>query len=106
MTKTSFNLIIKLFNGSLNKTLLLALVGMFVVYSFFIARAVIAVNERKALYADLRTSQAKVSELEIKYFNLASAVDVEKAATLGFIESKNPTFAYTRPAVDTAVAVR
>jgi hypothetical protein len=61
-----------IFSGSMNQKLLIVLVVMFGAYSFFIARAVVAINERKALYAEVRTEQAKVADLEIKYFALAS----------------------------------
>jgi hypothetical protein len=78
-----------IFSGSWNRYLLLALVGMFVLYSFFIARSVVAINQRKTLYTEIRTSQAKVSDLEIKYFDLASTIDAKKAADLGFVESED-----------------
>lgn len=100
------NPIKNIFSGSWNRYLLVALVGMFALYSFFIARSVVAINQRKTLYSEVRTSQAKVSDLEIKYFNLASSIDIQKAAALGFVESKTPTFAYTHPDADTVALVR
>lgn len=84
-----------IFSGSLNKTLLIALVAMFGVYSFFIARTVVAVNQRKDIRTDIRDLQAKVSDLEITYFNLTSGIDMAKASELGFVESSTTTFAYT-----------
>ncbi len=75
-------------------------------YSFFIARSVVAINQRKTLYSDIRTAQAKVSDLEIEYFNIASSIDIQKAADLGFVESKTPTFAYTHPDAETVAVGR
>lgn len=100
------NPIKNIFSGSWNRYLLLALVGMFVLYSFFIARSVVAINQRKTLYSEIRISQAKVSDLEINYFNLASSIDIQKASALGFVESKTPTFAYTHPDAETVALVR
>lgn len=100
------NPIKNIFSGSWNRYLLVALVGMFGVYSFFIARSVVAINQRKTLYSEIRVSQAKVSDLEINYFNLASSIDIQKASALGFVESKTPTFAYTHPDAETVALVR
>lgn len=75
-------------------------------YSFFIARSVVAINQRKTLYSEIRTMQAKVSDLEIEYFNIASSIDIQKASALGFVESKTPTFAYTHPDADTVAISR
>lgn len=95
-----------IFSGSWNRYLLFVLAGTFVLYSFFIARSVVAINQRKALYTEVRTAQAKVSDLEIEYFNLASSIDIQKASDLGFVESKTPTFAYTHPDADTVAISR
>jgi hypothetical protein len=93
------------FSGSWNRHLLTGLVVLFGLYSFFIARTVVAVNQRKDVRAEIRDTQTRVSDLEIKYFNLASNIDMQKATELGFIDSQTPTFAYTKPAAET-VAVR
>ncbi len=95
-----------IFSGSWNQRLLIVLVVMFGAYSFFIARAVVAINERKALYSQVRTEQAKVADLEIKYFALASEIDKTKIEQLGFVDSQTPTFAYTHPAAETVALVR
>ncbi len=100
------NPIKNIFSGSWNRYLLFVLVGMFILYSFFIARSVVAINQRKALYSEIRTSQGKVSDLEINYFNLASSIDMQKAKDLGFVDSKTPTFAYTHPDAETVALVR
>ena len=106
MQNIIINPIKNIFSGSLNRYLLLVLVGTFLLYSFFIARSVVAINQRKTLYSQVRTAQAKVSDLEIQYFNLASTIDIKKASELGFVESKTPTFAYTNPDADTVALVR
>lgn len=100
------NPIKNIFSGSWNRYLLMGLIGMFVVYSFFIARSVVAINQRKTLYSEIRTMQAKVSELETTYFNLASSLDTYKAATLGFVEAETPVFAYTQLEADTVALVQ
>ena len=84
----------------------MVLVGMFVLYSFFIARSVVAINQRKALSVQIRDAQSRVSDLEIQYFNLAGSIDTTKATELGFVESKTPTFVYTNPAPETVALVR
>jgi hypothetical protein len=101
MQYTLTNPIKNIFSGSWNRYLVLILVGMFIAYSFFIARSVVAINQRKTLYSEIRVSEAKVSDLEINYFNLVSSVDIQKATDLGFVESKTPTFAYTHPDAET-----
>lgn len=106
MTKTITNTIQHLFSGSLNQKLLLVLVLLFGAYSFCIVRAVAAINERKSLYAEIRTHQAKVADLEIKYFAVASEIDTDKIAELGFVDSQAPLFAYTHPNADTVALVR
>lgn len=100
------NLTIKsFFSGSANKWLVGILFGMFVMYSFFIARTVVAINERKMLYSSLREEQIKVADLETHYFNLASQLDISKATLLGFNNSETPRFAYTQKSGQDTVAL-
>jgi hypothetical protein len=106
MNAIIINPIRNIFSGSWNRYLLFVLIGMFVLYSFFIARSVVAINQRKTLYSEIRTMQTKVSDLEIEYFNIASSIDIQKASALGFVESKTPTFAYTHPDADTVAISR
>ncbi len=96
----------KIFSGTLNTTLLLVVVGLFGAYSFFIGHSVIAINQRKVLMGQIRTTQSAVSDSEIKYFNLASGIDMTTVSKLGFIDSETPDFAYTNPTGQDAVAVR
>jgi hypothetical protein len=91
--------------GSMNSWLLAAFIGMFVAYSFLIGSTVISINERKNLYSDIRTKQAQLSELEIKYFTVAQGIDLNKAKELGFIDTPT-TFAYTNAGAKDAVAIR
>ena len=94
-----------LFSGALNKQLVILVVVLFGAYSFFIVRTVVAINQRKELYSDMRVAQAKVSELEINYFNLAANVDTTKIQQLGFVDSQTPTFAYVQPEGQDKVAL-
>lgn len=106
MTKTINNTIHNIFSGSMNQKLLMMLVLLFVGYSFCIVRAVVAINERKSITSEMRTSQAQVADLEIKYFALVSEIDMNKVAELGFVSSQAPVFAYTHPKTDTVALVR
>ncbi len=104
--KTSITLIKKMLGGAYNKHYLAGIVGLFAVYSFFIVSTVIAINQCKDLRVEMRTSQARVSELEIKYFALASSIDETKAQSLGFIASETPSFAYMSPLPEKVALVR
>lgn len=94
-----------MFTGSMNKWLLGIIVGLFVVYSVLIVTTILSINDRKNLYSDIRAKQAQLSELEIKYFNVAQQIDLNKARELGFVDQA-ATFAYTNPISDNAVAIR
>jgi hypothetical protein len=96
----------KIFSGTLNTTLLMVVVGLFGAYSFFIGHSVIAINQRKALMGQVRTTQSDVSNSEIKYFNLASGIDMNTVSKLGFVDSQTPDFAYTQQTGQDTVAVR
>ena len=101
--KTLFKNII---SGRFNTGLLLMVVALFGAYSFFIGHSVVAINQRKDLLSQVRTTQSAVSDSEIKYFNLASAIDMNTVAKYGFVDSKTPDFAYTSPNGEDTVAVR
>jgi len=88
------SLLKKIYSGAYNRHLFAGTIGLFCLYSFFIVSAVVAINQRKDLGTDIRTTQSSVSDLEINYFNLASQVDVNKATQLGFVNDPVPEFAY------------
>lgn len=94
------------FLGKLNKHLLVCLVVLFGSYSFFIARAVVAIDQRKDLNKEIQTAQMAVSDLEMRHFNLASSIDMAKAAEFGFVDAKTPDFAYTNPLAETVALSR
>lgn len=96
----------KTLSGSFNGRLLAVAAGLFAAYSFFIVSTVVAINQRKDLRAEIRDSQARVSELEIRYFSLASGIDERKAAELGFVASDAPSFAYMSPLPEKVALVR
>ncbi len=85
----------KLYSGSYNAHLFVGVIAMFGLYSFLVVSTIVSVNQRKDIRADIRTTQAKVSDLEISYFNLASQIDIHKAEALGFVNAAVPKFAYT-----------
>ncbi len=95
-----------LFSGAYNGRLLGGVLGLFAVYSFFIVSTVVAINQRKDLRNEIRTSQANVSNLEIKYFALASNINEHKAQELGFITSETPSFVYTSPLPEKVALIR
>ncbi len=99
-------LIKKIYSGAYNTHLFVGVIGLFGLYSFFIASTVAAVNQRKDIRTDIRTVQAHVSDLEISYFNLASHIDMEKATTLGFVNAAVPKFAYTGTQEEKVALVR
>lgn len=79
---------------------------MFFAYSFLIGHSVVSINQRKSLVRTIQKTQSDVSDLEINYFNLASAIDMKTAAQHGFVESTSPSFSYTNTRADDAVAIR
>ena len=95
-----------IFTGSANKTLLVILVACFVSYSFLIARTVVAINSRKQIATQIQNAQANLAATEIKYFSMASTIDMTKAQGMGFIESTTPDFAYSNPAGSNAFAMK
>lgn len=89
------------FSGSWNRYFLSVVVVFFLAYSFFIGRSVVAINQRKNVMGDIRVAQGTVSDLEIKYFDLTSSIDMSTAQKFGFVDSQTPTFVYTHPEADT-----
>jgi len=106
MSRTHTFPLYNLISGSMNKALLGVVVMLFLGYSILIVGTIISINQRKDLYSEIRTKQAQVSELEVKYFNLAQQIDLEKVNELGFIDMPNAVFAYTIPGVKDSVAIR
>lgn len=92
-------------SGHHNKTLLGIVVMLFGAYCFFIAQTVVAINERKMLYSDVREEQMKVSDLETRYFAMTSTIDLEKTKELGFQDITSPRFAYTQKTSSETVAL-
>lgn len=95
-----------IYNGMHTPRLLVGVIGLFVMYSFFIVSTVVAINQRKDIRTDIRTVQARVADLEISYFTLASTVDVTKATSLGFVTAPVPEFAYTHVPEEKVALVR
>ena len=106
MLKATIFSIKQLLSGSWNRYLLGGLAAFFLVYSFFIGRTVVAIDQRKDLSREIATAQMKVSDLEIQHFNMASGIDMAKAVSLGFVDAKTPDFAYVYPVADTVALVR
>jgi hypothetical protein len=104
--KTLITSLKNIISGNYNRYFLGGAVGLFAVYSFFIASTVVAINQRKDLRQEIRASQGQVSELEIKYFNLSAGIDIKKASELGFVDSQTPIFAYAKATEEKVALVR
>ena len=102
----STNSLRAVFSGSANKALLIMLVLCFVSYSCLIARTVVSINNRKDIATQVQDAQANLAATEIKYFSMASTIDMTKAQSLGFVDSQTPDFAYTNPTGSNAFAMR
>lgn len=100
------SLLKKVYSGAYNTHLFVGVIGLFGLYSFFIVSTVVAVNQRKDIRSEIRAAQARVSDLEIRYFSLASEIDTKKAADLGFVNVAIPTFAYTGAQEEKVALVR
>jgi hypothetical protein len=102
----SLNSLRAVFSGSANRALLVMLALCFVSYSFLIARTVVSINQRKDVATQIQNAQANLAATEIKYFSMASTIDMTKAQSLGFVDSPTPDFAYTNPTGNNAFAIR
>ncbi len=89
----------------ISKTLSCMVFGMIAVYMVLMVRTVSLISERKDIRNATRDVQVKISDLEVKYFDLAQSIDQKTITDLGFTESVVPVFAYTNPEYPT-VAIR
>lgn len=94
-----------IFSGNLNKHLLGAMVFLFCIYSFLVARTVFSIDQRKSLDTELNVARSTVATSQINYFNLTSGIDMTKASELGFVNSETPDFAYMNPTGQNVVAI-
>lgn len=92
----------KLFSGSLNKHLLVTGVAFLGVYASLVVVTIFSVNHRKTVRQDIKTTQARVADLEVNYFALADHLNETTATELGLIHVDVPQFSYRNP--DDAVA--
>lgn len=80
-------------------------VGCIVVYMVLMVQTISLINERKDIRNSIRNAQVAISDLEVRYFDLAKSIDQNVITDLGFTESVVPVFAYTHPDYPT-VALR
>ncbi len=73
----------------------------FVGYLYLIGITTMLISEREKLVTDIRTLSSGVAELEIKYFETSSSLDVESAYLLGYseIDVVHYTYQSTVPSV-------
>lgn len=81
-------------------------VGCIVVYMILMVQTISLINERKDIRGSIRNTQVAISDLEVRYFELAQSIDQQVISDLGFTESTVPTFAYTHPDYPTVAMVR
>lgn len=79
-----------------------------VAYMVLMVQTISLINERKDIRSEIRDTQVAISDLEVKYFELAQSIDQKVITELGFTESVIPVFAYTdvKPTYATVALVR
>lgn len=80
--------------------------GCIAVYMVLMVQTISLINERKDIRAEIRNTQVAISDLEVKYFELAQSIDQQVITDLGFTESAVPVFAYTKTNYPTVALVR
>jgi predicted RND superfamily exporter protein len=75
-------------------------------YIFLMVSTISLINERKEVRVDIRDAQVAISDLEVRYFDLAKSIDKDIIANLGFTHSTVPVFAYTYPENTTVALLR
>lgn len=74
------------------------------IYGFFLGKTVVAVVERRVVQSEIEIIETKMSILEEKYLSVSQNINMQTATSLGFVESKQTTYA-TRGNTGTAVAL-
>lgn len=93
--------------GTLTKFLGVFIFILAATYGSLLVTTIGDISKRKEIRTEIKHTQARISELETKYFQLAASIDSNYVTSLGFQENKEPVFAYTydtRSSVD-ALAV-
>lgn len=63
-------------------------------YSVLLVKTIHTISERKELRTEIRNTQARISEHETKYFELATTIDSAYVLQHGFTEVRDPVFAH------------
>ncbi len=87
----------------MNKHLLVLGVAFLGIYASLVVGTIFSVSHRKAVRQDIKTTQARVADLEVKYFALADHLNETTATELGLVHVDVPQFSYRNP--DDAVAL-
>ena len=77
-----------------------------VAYMVLMVQTISLINNRKDIRSEIRNTQVAISDLEVKYFELAQSIDQKVITDLGFTESVIPVFAYTQPQYPTVAVAR
>ena len=79
-----------------------------IAYMVLMVQTISLINERKDVRTEIRDTQVAISDLEVKYFELAQSIDQKVINDLGFTESVIPVFAYTntKPSYPTVALIR
>lgn len=77
-----------------------------VAYMVLMVQTISLINDRKDIRSEIRNTQVAISDLEVKYFELAQSIDQKVITDLGFTESVIPVFAYTHTDYPTVAVAR
>ncbi len=64
------------------------------------------IRERQDVRDSIRKTQIAISDLEVRYFELAQSIDKNIITDLGFVNNTVPVFAYTNPENATVAFLR
>ncbi len=92
----------------ISRTLSVAVGTCVIAYMVLMVQTISLINERKDIRTEIRDTQVAISDLEVRYFELAQSIDQKVISDLGFTESVIPVFAYTntKPSYPTVALIR
>ncbi len=64
----------------------------FALYMYFLSASIVNVVMRQEIDLEIRSTNARIAELEARYSSAKSAVSVEQAGTHGFISTVSKTY--------------
>jgi hypothetical protein len=64
----------------------------FALYMYFLSASIVNVVMRQEIDLEIRTTNARIAELEARYSAAKNAVGIEQASTYGFINTTSKTY--------------